>query len=442
MALDRKDADAHPHEAVITVVNNRWDRVARSEVFGRITVEDAVADAHVLIGTNLRGLRRYIGDALRRHAASIEVVIADDLTAPSGAARARDRLARLLSRVRIPLPLPERILERIDLYAAGAGLALSPEHRPAVAQIAQRLCAPAADASLELARVSAEVSTLLAPLAQALSTPPGLSAPGPEVLAPATASDVVHHALRQATRIAVHARLRARVDALFAGPTASDADAPSRVAAANALVAAAYRELFEDLVVVVDDSGETGDQIIDRCARAVPPGTSVSVMGIQNIKGTGLDFVYRWLALDHTMGRLHRLDASDPAARIAALRELESFEDYGIVDAGLASLVLSSRAERRLDEEEAMYTRSALDRVRTIHDERKRALEQAARSDLRARLAGLLERLLDPIDSIRRRRRARAVMRDLIDHRISHGRAAKEMRSLYDRQGGGWLWRR
>lgn len=56
-------------------------------------------------------------------------MIADDLTAPSGAARARGRLARLLSRVRIPAPLPERILARIALYAAGAGLAISPEHR-------------------------------------------------------------------------------------------------------------------------------------------------------------------------------------------------------------------------------------------------------------------------------------------------------------------------
>ncbi|HWU87831.1 MAG TPA: hypothetical protein VN253_11175, partial [Kofleriaceae bacterium] len=129
MALDRKDADASPGEAVISVVNNRWDRVARSEVFGRITVEDAVADAHVLIGTNLRGLRRYIADALDRYCATIEVVIADDLAAPAGAARARDRLARLLARVRIPAPRPERILDRIDLYAAGAGLALATQHR-------------------------------------------------------------------------------------------------------------------------------------------------------------------------------------------------------------------------------------------------------------------------------------------------------------------------
>jgi hypothetical protein len=42
---------------------------------------------------------------------------------------------------------------------------------------------------------------------------------------------------------------------------------------------------------------------------------------------------------------------------------------------------------------------------------------------------------------MRRRSRAQRVIDDLVAHRISHGRAAKEMRALYDRQGGGWLTR-
>jgi len=87
------------------------------------------------------------------------------------------------------------------------------------------------------------------------------------------------------------------------------------------------------------------------------------------------------------MGRLNRLDAADPTTRIAALRELTSFEDYGIVDSGIAALVLSSRALRPLDEDEAEATRNALDGVRTIHAERKRALEQAERSDFWARIS-------------------------------------------------------
>ena len=77
--------------------------------------------------------------------------------------------------------------------------------------------------------------------------------------------------------------------------------------------------------------------------------------------------------------------------------------------------------------------------MRAVHLARKEALAAAAQPDLSARLIGQVETLLDPLDSVRRRRRARAIMQDLVDHRISHGRAAKEMRALYDRQGGGWL---
>ena len=37
-------------------------------------------------------------------------------------------------------------------------------------------------------------------------------------------------------------------------------------------------------------------------AAPAPPGVRVTVMGTQNIKGTGLDFVYRWLALAAALG--------------------------------------------------------------------------------------------------------------------------------------------
>jgi hypothetical protein len=162
-------------------------------------------------------------------------------------------------------------------------------------------------------------------------------------------------------------------------------------------------------------------------------------MGIQNIKGTGLDFVYRWLALDTTIARLDRLDDTDRDARLQALRELDGFEDYGMVDAGIAAHTLAAYALRSLDEDELVYVQSALERVRGIHETQKRALAQASTKDLRAKLIAGIETLLDPIDSMRRRNRASAIMRDLVDRRISHGRAAKEMRALYDRQGGGWL---
>jgi len=162
-------------------------------------------------------------------------------------------------------------------------------------------------------------------------------------------------------------------------------------------------------------------------------------MGIQNIKGTGLDFVYRWLAFDKTILRLARLSDPDAAVRIAALREIETFDDYGVVDAGLAAATLAARAPYITDEDEAAHVQRTLARVREIHEQLRTAVEATKRRSLLARIGDVLEAVLDPLDSVRRRRMAEKVMRDLIGHRISHERAAKEMRALYDRQGGGWL---
>jgi hypothetical protein len=200
---------------------------------------------------------------------------------------------------------------------------------------------------------------------------------------------------------------------------------------------AAYRELFEDTVIVVADPGETGDQIIARCARAVPPGTDVDIMGIQNIKGTGLDFVYRWLALDETTARLAALASPQRDVRLAALQGLETFADYGLVDAGLAAAALAAHTAEHPDEIVALER--ARDQVRAVHEARRAALGRAAGRDLLDRALAVVEAVIDPLDSIRRRRRATAVMADLVAERISHARAAREMRALYDRQKGGWL---
>ena len=416
-----------PGECIVTVVNNRWDRVARSEVFARIMVEDAIVDAHVLIGTNLRGLRRYVSEALRRYCDAIEVVVDEDISSPRGPDRAAGRLAALLARLRVAKPTADQIADRIACYATGAGLGVD---AAALRELVAPLCTPTADAALDLATVRREVAAQLEPLADMLAPAPTLPTQLPEVLEPALLEDVMHHAVRQASRIALHARLAARLAGVFGGASHD---------AFNELVRHAYHELFEDLLVVVDDAGETGDQIIDRCARAVPPGTQVSVMGIQNIKGTGLDFVYRWLALDQTKARLARLDSTDRETRLAALRELEGFEDYGIVDAALAGATLAQYKTH--DEDEAMQVTSTLARVTAEHGARKQALAAAEKPDVAAKLAGQVETLLDPLDSVRRRVRAKEIMKDLVDRRISHGRAAKEMRALYDRQGGGWLLR-
>ena len=58
------DPDAEPGLWVSTFVNNRADRTARSQVFGRVLVFDTAVDRHVLVSSNVTGLVGYYEEAL------------------------------------------------------------------------------------------------------------------------------------------------------------------------------------------------------------------------------------------------------------------------------------------------------------------------------------------------------------------------------------------
>jgi hypothetical protein len=71
--FDRQDFLKEPHVWLTTVVNNRADRIPRSQVFARVLVNDISADRHVLIGGNLNGLLGYIREAWAERAPQISL---------------------------------------------------------------------------------------------------------------------------------------------------------------------------------------------------------------------------------------------------------------------------------------------------------------------------------------------------------------------------------
>ncbi|HEY0136255.1 MAG TPA: hypothetical protein VGB85_19355, partial [Nannocystis sp.] len=81
---DKLDLAAEPDRYVITVVNNRDDRVSRSQVFARVMVEDVAVDRHVVIGTNTQGLLGYVRDALADFLARQVIVAPEDLSSGTG----------------------------------------------------------------------------------------------------------------------------------------------------------------------------------------------------------------------------------------------------------------------------------------------------------------------------------------------------------------------
>lgn len=434
--LDQLDLHADPHRLVITVVNNRADRIARSEVFARILVRDIDCDRHVLIGTNLKGMRGFIDAALNDYLAETSIIEPEDLAKGDVPPVVAKRLSRELAKLRIPPPTVDALYVRLSIYAGGAELAIAPEQEGAMrALLAERLAAAGSlnidDVRRELERDQALTLALEAAL-QPMAEPPS-HGDRPETLSPATRAEVIQHFQFELARLQIRTRLEAQLRAVFEAPSEERRLSFGREAGA------AYRAMFLAQVDVIEDSGATGDQIIERCAKSVPPGNDVTLMGTQNIKGTGLDFVYRWLALDKVITCLREQASPRVDRRLAALNELEAFEDHGLVDTGLARELLAREPAQPITPDEIDARARIAIKVDAIWQKRKTALVERKKAGWVERVAKWGEAWVDWLDSARRGKQAAQIVDDLVDGRISHQRAAVEMRKIVGRLKGGWL---
>lgn len=216
----------------------------------------------------------------------------------------------------------------------------------------------------------------------------------------------------------------------------------------------ACRELLKGLfmrkLLPIHDAHVSGDRIVDFIARHVPPGHFVHIHGCQNIKGPGLDWVYRWINLDAVHRACAELEDHRSDVRMDALVRLATNTDYGILDAPFALEAVRASREKPYNQDMAFQTQAdlALEHI----EQRLRAARDAVagtveRAGLLARIAGaaldglsdVLEKVLDAGDSKARRRAADEVRRALVARRMGHDRAAAELRAIVRRQKGGWL---
>jgi poly-gamma-glutamate synthase PgsB/CapB len=433
-------AAADPARMVITVVNNRDDRVSRSEVFSRILVNDVSVDAHVLIGTNLAGLQIFIDRALENFAAKQELVDPQALASGEvGRERARGRLRSLLRRVRAPVSdwWPQlQTLMRLGLAALGRRL---DEQGPAAVAVRDHVARlRAGEGSLDFEAVVAKLASDKA-LNAALRQVHECSPEAPELILPhevgraADYDEFLTHLRDRIARMVIAGRLAAKLEPVLA---ARDGAA---LADFTARLTKAWTALFRGQLIVVWDAGATGDQIIDQCARAVPPGVHVTIMGTQNIKGTGLDFIYRWQALDAVCQGLAKLDSEDEQTRLEALRDLDAHSDFGFTDTGM---LVERLPELEGGGAQEGSLRSALrDKAAKIHAEKLAKLDSGTSGAAAkgGKFWTWVEGWIDFMDGAVRYRQSRQLVDDLINFRVSHNKMAVEMREIYARAKGGWL---
>lgn len=381
--FDRHEPDRRPADWIVTLVNNRGDRLARSQVFARLIVEDTAAHRHVLIGTNVRALLGLIGRALDRYLVAINPMRDLPSDVHTRAQAVTERIDRAFLQLKIGSLTASSVVS--EVVALGwRGL----EH-----DVAERLLVPA-NPGETLAEASRAISEVVDAITDASSKP---------------------------FLVAMLAKRRA-VRALRAYAEANLASRPARVAEAFSQV---YREIFFSQLVVIDDPRIGGDELIARAARITPPGARVAIVGLQNIKGTGLDFVYRWVSIEATARRVAGLNSRDAIARGRALRELSEHDDYGAFDARQALAALSMY--------EPGNERERHSKANLIARLSARATITSSASDRRGAknvLLLVMFWLFDHLLMIGRQRRAGLITRALVNGSISRARAAVLMRDL------------
>ncbi|BCR06869.1 hypothetical protein DESUT3_39380 [Desulfuromonas versatilis] len=384
--FDRHALDADPEVWVTTLVNNRGDRVPRSQVFAGLLASELSADRHVLIGTNLSGLLGYIRRAWR------ERLAAWTLWPEEGGADAGEIFRQAARWLRVPHD-DAQVRGRLRAMLEGLGM---------TAEAPAELWPDAAAAKLWLQQAGAGEG----------------------------AGEVARQLVEDQQRLEQYRQFARRLE----DPGADRADLD---AGARALLSA----WFEAKLVVIEDPHASGDQIIQRICAATPPGLLGRIMGLQNIKGTGLGFVYAWQAWERCHQACTLLQSQEAAKAESGLRQLAAFQDFNLLCAervreAIARVRPSPVAQRELFQAELEVIAARLED--RLHELTSR-LHFTAATGLLIRGVEALEAFLDAGDAVRRRRQADRIYRDLGRERISHARAAIELQALNQRQKGGWL---
>lgn len=400
----------HPHDEpqtwISTVVNNRADRVARSRVFASILVNDVSADRHFLIGTNLDGFAGFVREELDTVMASTTLVTGESFDA----ATAGEMFQATAIRYRQPTEA-QHVRDNLELMIRNS-LAESDSGRTSpdecVAAVLQRWDEPSAVRELLTKQLAAEFV------------------------------DAIE--ARQTWQ------LRALQEYLaFAGKIGQATS--DQVTTLDDEYRTLLRTWFERKLVVIESPETTGEQIIERIACETPPGVRNRVMGVQNIKGTGMDFIYRFQAWDACYEACRLVHSRDQRVIKKGLESLCEFPVLGqLCEQKVKATVEFARTSTQHQQPEyqtmlneiELKVEASLGAIRSSFGQSTET-ELASNSAWSDWIVAKTEELLDVNDAARRRQKADTIYRDLGAGRISRQRAVEELRKINKRQKGGWL---
>ncbi len=380
------------------VINNRADRIARSKVFASILVNDSQADCYFFIGANLIGFQGYIGEVWQVYQQNLQF-IPENKAEGADLQEALARLEAQAQKFRIPTS-EAQVLQRLQGAINGLGEGLN------------------------------GVDKLPLPQSVTGETLTDWHIESIEGIDDESSRAIEQLFKRDAERYLQYQDFKRQ---LSENPTAE---------VANNIVDWLFA-CFKSQWVVIDDYYSTGNQTINTIVQHTPPGLISRVIGMQNIKGTGLDFIYRWQAWDTIHHYCEILSKSREETVLEdTAKALTTWEEFGLLDQQKVRqtlLLVKQRPETQKELLQAQFRliEQRLDQQLTVIGQTLQG--SAAKSKVAAKVIDGVEAFLDSGDAIKRRKNADKIYQALLDHLISYDKASVELAKITKAQKGGWL---
>lgn len=376
LGYDQSDRFFKGDFQLVTVINNRADRVPRSKVFARLIAFEFSAMTHFVIGNNLSGFKMFAEEAWEER---LDAEFSDTSSADEFI-----KSTNVLTRFLLIFESPKAMVEA--LFKALPNWQKTFQDAPF-------------DAIIQELKTSLNESG------------------NPRVC---------QYFLEQSEKMNAY-------QALF-----EQAKCGKNLEAVIDKTRALLTQHFLGKLHLVDDYYISGEHLNQLIANHLPEHIPTDILGLQNIKGPGLDFVYSWQQYLRVTQLLKGIETVYGEQRTSLLNELLGMPEFGSLEKGqlLHSLQQLQSEEGTFEEGMGLL----IDQLHNKLSQSDNSAEQiVSQKHLLKPILHVVEEVLDIFDAVIRGRKAKRILIDLAAQRISLNQAAHLLMQINKRQKGGWL---
>lgn len=182
-------------------------------------------------------------------------------------------------------------------------------------------------------------------------------------------------------------------------------------------------DIFLKKIIIIDEDKSSPDEILEKIIEHTPPGFSHKLMGVQNIKSPGIEFIKAWQQWEVSFKACNNLQSKDQNKVENALRLLSKFSKFHILSNGYVENAIANLQKSKATEANIII---------------QKITEALKNNQLNTKpnKPNFIQSFLTEIINIRRKMREKRIYEqiyeDLINKRISYVRAANELRKYIE----------